>query len=185
MSYTITNTRGKVLMSIGEAVLDTTYGISLIGQNYRDYGQLVANNFVRLLENNASPDAPTTPMTGQLWFETDTQTLYYFDGDRFKPLVGYVVSETEPVKPKVGDQWYNTVSGSLKAFDGSAWNLIPNQLETYGLIDERLPKGSMVLWDPSKSVPAGWVICNGLNGTINTYGLFPNNIVVFIMKVTG
>ena len=70
MSYVLTHTDGRIFKTLGDGVLDTNTGLSLIGQNFHNYGQLMANNFVRLLENQANSIQPTNPLAGQLWWDT-------------------------------------------------------------------------------------------------------------------
>ena len=49
MSYTITNTRGTVIATIVNEVVDTTTTLTLLGRNYAGYGTIIADNFIRLL----------------------------------------------------------------------------------------------------------------------------------------
>jgi hypothetical protein len=47
-----------------------TGGLTLVGRNYPGYGQAIAENFIHILENSASPVPPINPIEGQLWFDT-------------------------------------------------------------------------------------------------------------------
>ena len=47
-AYTISHTDGTVYTILGEGIADTSLGIALLGQNYHNYGQLIANNFLQL-----------------------------------------------------------------------------------------------------------------------------------------
>jgi hypothetical protein len=49
---------------------NTSTSVNLVGKNYAGYGQLIAENFLHLLENFASPTAPITAVEGQLWYDT-------------------------------------------------------------------------------------------------------------------
>lgn len=124
MSYIVTHTNGKVYASLGEGVLDNKLGISLIGQNFHNYGQLMANNFLRLLENQASDAQPSDPIAGQIWWNTKTQVLSFFDGDKFKPCSSSAVSDTPPHKPLEGDQWFDVASEQLKLYSGTEWIVV-------------------------------------------------------------
>jgi hypothetical protein len=53
-------------------VTDTS--LSIVGRGNPNYGQSIAENFVHLLENFASPDAPSNPIEGQLWYDTSAPT---------------------------------------------------------------------------------------------------------------
>lgn len=49
---------------------NTSTSVNLVGKNYIGYGELIAANFLHLLENFASPTSPSTPVEGQLWYDT-------------------------------------------------------------------------------------------------------------------
>jgi hypothetical protein len=185
MAYNITKTNGQNLMSIGEAVVDKTLGISLIGQNYHNYGELIANNFVRLLENQANNKQPLQPLEGQLWYDTTSKTLQYFDGGRFRPFASYVASTDTPVRPYIGDQWWNTTLNVLMIYTGTDWLQVATVTTVAAAINTALPKRSIILWESGTAVPAGWALCNGQNNTPNTVGMLPGNLLVYIMKTTG
>lgn len=185
MAYTISKTNGQTLMSIGEAVSDNTYGITLIGQNFRDYGQVIANNFVRLLENAANGTQPGTPLTGQLWFDTSKLVLNYFDGERFRPMASYTANTSAPLKPLAGDQWWDTSSNTLNIFNGTGWEQITTAANTDAQIHTIVPKRAIILWEATTTIPSGWEICNGQNGTPNMIGLEPSSSFVYLTKMTG
>lgn len=120
-NYVITHTNGKVYASLGEGVLDNRLGISLLGQNFHNYGQLIADNFLHLLEHQASDAQPANPVAGQIWWNTATHVLSFFDGDRFKPCSSSAVGHAPPHRPLDGDQWWDTVNNQLRIYDGLEW----------------------------------------------------------------
>lgn len=129
MTYTVTFTNGNVYTTLGPGVIDSKLGgtpgsISLFGPSTTNYGQMVANNFVRLLENSASAQPPTYPIAGQLWWNTATQVLSYFDGNKFKPCSSSLLGPTPPVSPLDGDQWWNTSTNQLNVYNGTAWMIV-------------------------------------------------------------
>ena len=76
MSYTILLTNGTVLTTIPDGTINTTStSLGLPGRNYAGYGQPVDENFVWLTENFANATPPAHPLAGQLWFNTNTNTL--------------------------------------------------------------------------------------------------------------
>ena len=128
MTYTVTFTNGNVYTTLGPGVVDSKLGgtpgaISLFGPSTTNYGQMVANNFVRLLENSASAAPPTYPIAGQMWWNTATQVLSYFDGNKFKPCSSSLLGPTPPVSPLDGDQWWNTSTNQLNVWTGSPQNI--------------------------------------------------------------
>ena len=77
MSYRINRTDGELLVDLTDGIIDnTTTNLTLIGKNYQGFGELVNENFVKLLENFASTTQPTNPMTGQLWYDKQDQLSY-------------------------------------------------------------------------------------------------------------
>lgn len=129
MTYQITFTNGNVYSVLGPGVIDSKLGgtpgsISLFGPSTTNYGQMVANNFIRLLENSASSQAPTYPIAGQIWWNTATNVLSYFDGNKFKPCSSSMLGPTPPVSPLDGDQWWNTGTNQLNIYNGTAWMII-------------------------------------------------------------
>ena len=68
--YTINNTRGTILTTINDGVVDTTTTMKLIGRQYQNYGEPINENMIKLLENSANPNAPGNPLEGELWYDT-------------------------------------------------------------------------------------------------------------------
>lgn len=129
MTYTVTFTNGNIYTTLGPGVVDsklggTPGGISIFGPSTVGYGQYVANNFVRLIENSASATPPTYPVAGQLWWDTATHVLSYFDGNKFKPCSSSQLGPTAPVSPLDGDQWWNTDTNQLNVYNGTAWMVV-------------------------------------------------------------
>lgn len=73
--YTINNTRGTILTTINDGVVDSTTTVSLPGRQYQNYGELVNENFIKLLENSAGTTAPGNPLEGELWYDTTNSQL--------------------------------------------------------------------------------------------------------------
>lgn len=77
MAYTIVKSDGTILTTIADGTINTTStSIGLPGRNYAGYGQILDTNFVHQLENFASSTPPANPVRGQLWYNTNTSTLY-------------------------------------------------------------------------------------------------------------
>ena len=60
--------------------------LTFVGKNFPGYAQSIGANFLHLLENFAGPTAPSTPIKGQIWYDTGTNSsparpqLKVFDG---------------------------------------------------------------------------------------------------------
>ena len=70
MSYRLNRTDGQLLVDLTDGILDTTTtDLTLIGKNYKGFGEFLNENFIGLLENFASTSQPANPMVGQIWFD--------------------------------------------------------------------------------------------------------------------
>lgn len=128
MAVTINKTDGTVLATIQDGALDTTStNLSLIGRLYRNYGELVNENFIKILENFANSTSPTTPIIGQLWYNTTSGSLNVYRSTGFITLANLTSSSAQPSNAKAGDMWFDTADGQLKFYNGSAWLVISPQ----------------------------------------------------------
>jgi hypothetical protein len=75
MSYIINNSRGNIVAVIPDGSVNTSTSLTLIGQGVTSYGTDQNENLVYLLENFASPTAPSTPILGQLWYNSSTDEI--------------------------------------------------------------------------------------------------------------
>lgn len=125
MATTINKTNGSVLTTIPDGAVDlSSTNIALIGRLYRNYGELVNENLVKLLENFANATSPSTPIVGQLWFDTVDRKIKVYRSTGFVSLGVTTTSTTEPSNPTIGDFWYDTVDAQLKTYTGSSWTVI-------------------------------------------------------------
>jgi hypothetical protein len=82
MAYTIVKTNGQVLTTIADGTINTnSSSLALPGRNYAGYGQYLDTNFVHQLENFANVSPPPNPLQGQLWYNTNANTLYVCPAD--------------------------------------------------------------------------------------------------------
>lgn len=124
MAYTINLTNGTVLTTIADGTVnDSSTSLTLIGKNYSGYGTFLNDNLVHLLENSSSDTAPTTPLTGQLWWDT-AGNLKVYTGSAFKSLAAITASASQPSGPVTGNQWWDTVNQQFNVYNGSGFTLI-------------------------------------------------------------
>jgi len=140
MAYTINKTSGAVLTTVADGTLDNTTDITLIGKNYPGYGEILNENFVKLLENFASTAQPTSPLAGQLWWDATNSLLKVYNGSSFKVISSTTSSASAPSSTITGDLWWDTANGQLKAYNGTGWTTVgpaaPSGLGTSGAIVE-------------------------------------------------
>jgi hypothetical protein len=125
MAYTVNRTNGAVLTTIADGTIDTTTDLTLIGKNYSGYGELLNENFVKLLENFSSTSQPSSPVSGQLWWDTTNSLLKIYSGTAFKVISGSTSASSAPSNPIAGDLWFDSANQQLYVFPGSLpWVLI-------------------------------------------------------------
>jgi hypothetical protein len=127
MSYTI-NVAGGNQISIAVGATDTSTSLTLVGKNYANYGQLLQQDLVNLLQNWSSSTQPSNPVQGQLWWNSNTIKLFIYHNGVFKTISGSTVSDTAPTTlPVSGDLWFKGNDAQLYVYTGSAWILVGPQ----------------------------------------------------------
>ena len=131
MAYTFSNTQGTAITVNDNQLDQSTYSLTLLGKNVTNYGQIIAQNTIRQLENFAGPSEPvaTIKLNGQLWYNTADEHLTVYRGknsDRGFTQLAYVpkVTGTEPSNNiQTGELYYSTINGelNLKIYNGTAW----------------------------------------------------------------
>lgn len=80
MTYFLIKSDGTQLALVSDGTINNlSSSLVWIGKNYPNWGDIFNNNLLHLLENFASPNAPISPITGQLWYKTDDQSLKVYD----------------------------------------------------------------------------------------------------------
>lgn len=141
--YIIDNTDGTLSFAIQPRTIDGANGVqrntdlTLYGNAAPSWGERFNENFMKLAENFAGPakagsgNTPqdevdygaigrgvNSPVTGQLWYNKDTDNLYvYTTSNNFK--LANNVATTQPANPTTGDLWYD--NPSLKIWNGGSW----------------------------------------------------------------
>lgn len=123
MAYTVNKTNSAASPNqyiVQDGVVNTQTDLSFIGKGYAGYGELIAENFLHLLENFASPTEPTKPVQGQLYYDSDNNRLKVYTGNLFVPAGGNVPYQpTQPSGIQQGDLWIDSDIGQLFFYDGS------------------------------------------------------------------
>ncbi|OUW95220.1 MAG: hypothetical protein CBD88_04625 [Flavobacteriales bacterium TMED228] len=127
MSYQLNKTDGTLLASLIDGQIDTaSTNLTFVGKNYTGYGEAFNENFIKLLENFSNSSAPSTPLTGQVWWDSSAGRLKVYDGTVWKASGGPFVQSTSP-NMVAGDLWINNLTNQVYAFDGTDTILIGPQ----------------------------------------------------------
>jgi len=123
MAYIVNKTDGTAVTTITDGTIDNTTSLTLFGKSYSGFGELLNEDLVKLLENSASTSAPTSPLKGEVWFDTTVNQLKVYDGTSFKPTGGAKSQASAPSSPSAGDLWMDSSNSQLYFYTGSAWIL--------------------------------------------------------------
>lgn len=149
MSYTIIKTDGTTLGTILDGTINTSFtSLTLIGRNYANYGELIANDLVALVENFAFSSSPPNPLAGQLWFDTTGGgRLKVYTGTQFKVISSATVSSSAPAGAISGDLWFDTTHSQLYVYDGASFVLVGPQRNGSGAVWEQITDNAAVVHD--------------------------------------
>lgn len=205
IKYTDFVNKGSIIVE--DNTINTQTSLSIPGRQRKDYGQVIGENFLQLLENFASTQPPREPIEGQLWYDTTDgiDQLKIYDGTTWTAAGGIKRSTSQPAVSNsiVGDLWVNTATQQLYLFSGSGWVLVGpefsdglltgTQAQTIVGIDDaeytvlvvKIQDVTVAIFSPSKFTPKSNIIGfpNGLNPGINLSGSVTSGNLPF--KYTG
>ncbi len=134
MSYQVRFTdTTKTPITVEDQTLNSEKSVTFVGKNYAGYSQYIAENFLHLLENFAKSSSPSSPITGQLWFDTTTginNQLKVYNGTNWVAAGSVRKSTTAPLTSVIGDLWVDTDNQQLYLYNGSGWILVGPQYST-------------------------------------------------------
>jgi hypothetical protein len=120
MAYSINKTDGSILATVADGQLDQfSTDITFIGKNYSGFGEILNENFVKILENFADTAAPTKPIRGQIWFDASELKLKVYNGLAFVPVSSATIASSQPLTLGVGDLWFDDLNKQLYFYDGA------------------------------------------------------------------
>ena len=120
MSYIINKTDGSILSTVADGQVDQlSSDLTLIGKNYSGFGEVLNENFIKLLENFSNTAEPSQPIKGQIWFDASETKLKVYNGTAFVPVSSATISNTQPTTLGVGDLWFDNVNKQLFFYDGT------------------------------------------------------------------
>jgi len=121
-----TDTNNKSPITVFDNTSNTDTSLIFPGRNVAGYGQLIAENFLKILENFANSQSPVNPIEGQLWYDSSENILKIFDGILWRAASNIQKSPVEPSvdDSNVGELWVDTTNQQLRIYTGTRWILV-------------------------------------------------------------
>lgn len=123
MAYTVnkSNTAASPNQyTVQDSILNTQTDLEFVGKGYAGYGEVIAENFLHLLENFSNTSAPGKPIKGQLWYDESSAKIKVYTGSSFQPVGGATYSSVAPAGLNAGDLWIDSDTQQLFFNNGAA-----------------------------------------------------------------
>jgi hypothetical protein len=123
MAYTVnkSNTAASPNQyTVQDSILNTQTDVPFVGKGYAGYGEVIAENFLHLLENFSNTSAPGKPIKGQLWYDETSAKIKVYTGSSFQPVGGATYSSVAPAGLNAGDLWIDSDTQQLFFNNGAA-----------------------------------------------------------------
>lgn len=126
MPYSVDTFSGTRTFLVEDGTINTSLDVKLIGKNYAGYGEVQNENFVHMLENFAGDNPPPRPINGQIWYDSGSKKIKFWDSSLadWKSTGGVAVALTAPTGATEGDLWWNISTEQLFAFNGNEFVLV-------------------------------------------------------------
>jgi hypothetical protein len=128
MEYTVNKSNTSASpnkYTVQDGILNNQTDLSFIGRGYAGYGEVIAENFLHLLENFSNDSAPSKPIQGQLWYDSSANRLKVYTGSAFVPSGGNVPYQSDaPSALTQGDLWIDSDTGQMYFYNGSSSVLV-------------------------------------------------------------
>lgn len=128
MSYDIRKSNNEPLIIIEDETginNDTISGIGLIAKLTSGYGKTQSENFVHLAENFANIVAPTKPIKGQLFYNTNESCLYLCKDDegehKWEKMLTILTERDGEKTYQTGDLYFDVEENSLQIYNNGQW----------------------------------------------------------------
>ena len=132
MAYIVNKRDGTVLTTVADGTIDTTASsITILGKGFNNYGEIIAEDLIQMIEHFAFATAPDNAIRGQLWFDTNDDRIKVnisniFGSPTWVTVGNVAVQATTPTTSfDVGSFWYDSVNGILNiSLDGTTFTPI-------------------------------------------------------------
>jgi len=128
MAYTVNRTNSSASpnsYTVQDSVVNSETDLSFIGRGYAGYGEVIAENFLHLLENFSNTTAPSKPVQGQIWYDSTNNRLKVYSGTSFVPAGGNAPYQSSaPSSLAQGDIWIDSDTGQLYFYNGTSSILV-------------------------------------------------------------
>ena len=128
MTYVINNYDGTPLVSVPDRTVNTTVSsIRLPGRDYSNYGEPVVENLVWMLQHFAAANAPINAVRGQVWYDTNSQSLKVYNGSTWLGTGKTLFASDFPLNGETGQIFYHISKRQLFVYDpvnSPVWKLV-------------------------------------------------------------
>ena len=128
MAYTVNKTNSSASpnqYTVQDGVVNTQTDLSFIGKGYAGYGEVIAENFLHVLENFSNTSAPSKPVEGQLWWDSTNSKLQVYNGTAFQTASGSAPYQSDaPSNMAAGDIWIDSGTGQMFYYSGTSSVLV-------------------------------------------------------------
>lgn len=146
-SYIINRTDGGRVTTLSSAMLDvTSTALILPGRDYVNYGEIMVENVVHMMENFSNATPPPNPLEGQMWFDSGSASqtknrLHVYTNETWVPLatirVGDFTNQSTVRHEAHGELFYNPATGQLYTPDTSGGSPGSSKLTLIGPLSPR------------------------------------------------
>lgn len=122
MAYLVNKTNGDLLVSVADGTANTAASdLTFIGKNYVGYGEILNENFLKLLENFSSTTQPPRAILGQVWYDSSANRLKVYNGSQFKATAFLTYASASPSGAVNGDLWFDSDVNKIYVYKAGSW----------------------------------------------------------------
>lgn len=101
----------------------TDFNVNVDGIDAQTYEDLIDQLNAGFGRATNAPQSAVAPNTGVYWYDSETQTLYQWDGEQ-NTQIPVINEPTDPTALAIGDYWYDTSTNTLNRWSGTDWDLV-------------------------------------------------------------